>query len=94
MIQLRNISIQKTCDPPLVYYECPMLCTEVLNGLLKALKVMNLEVGQDFEVVTVSFDPDETPQLAAKKKAAYVKAYKDLATKSGWHFMTGDRSFD
>ena len=76
----------------LVYYECPMLCTEVLNGLLKSLKVLNLEMGRDFEVVTVSFDPSETPQLASKKKAVYAAAYKRPGTESGWHFMTGDRN--
>jgi protein SCO1/2 len=76
----------------LVYYECPMLCTEVLNGLLKSLKVMNLEMSRDFEVLTVSFDPGETPALATKKKAAYIRALKKPGADSGWHFMTGDRN--
>src|SRR5262245_25536275 len=73
----------------LVYYECPMLCTEVLNGLLKAVNVMNLQIGNDFDVVTVSFDPKETPPLAAAKKAAYVRAYKHDGANKGWHFLTG-----
>jgi protein SCO1/2 len=73
----------------LVYYEFPMLCTEVLNGLLKSLKVINLDVGKDFDVVTVSFDPGETPKLASEKKAAYLRAYKRPGANSGWHFMTG-----
>jgi protein SCO1 len=73
----------------LVYYECPMLCTEVLNGLLKAVNVMNLQVGNDFDVLTVSFDPKETPSLASAKKAAYVKAYKHDGANKGWHFLTG-----
>ena len=76
----------------LVYYECPMLCTEVLNGLLKTLNVMNLEVGSDFDVLTASFDPGETPQLAAGKKAAYVKAYKRKGAEQGWHFLTGTQT--
>ncbi len=76
----------------LVYYECPMLCTEVLNGLLKTLNVMNLGVGSDFDVLTVSFDPGETPQLAAGKKAAYVKAYKRKGAEQGWHFLTGNQT--
>ena len=76
----------------LVYYQCPMLCTEVLNGLLKALNVMNLQVGNDFDVVTVSFNPNETPSLANAKKAAYVKAYKHDGGNKGWHFLTGTKS--
>ena len=55
----------------LVYYECPMLCTQVLNGLTSALGVLKFSVGQEFDIVTVSFDPKETPELAAAKKAAY-----------------------
>lgn len=74
----------------LAYYECPMLCTEVLNGLLKSLKVINLDVGKDFNVVTVSFDPGETPKLASEKKTAYLHAYNRPGANSGWHFMTGD----
>jgi protein SCO1/2 len=74
----------------LVYYECPMLCTEVLNGLLKSLKVISLNVGKDFDVVTVSFDPGETPKLASEKKTAYLHAYNRSGANSGWHFMTGN----
>lgn len=74
----------------LVYYECPMLCTMVLNGLLKSLRAIQLEAGRDFEVVTVSFDPSETPELAAAKKQTYVERYGRPAGKSGWHFLTGD----
>jgi protein SCO1/2 len=73
----------------LVYYECPMLCTEVLNGLLKAVNDINLQMGNDFDVVTVSFDPKETPPLAAAKKAAYVRSYRHDGANKGWHFLTG-----
>jgi protein SCO1 len=78
-----------------VYYECPMLCTMTLNGILKAFRVLDLTIGKDFDVVTVSFDPRETPELAAKKKATYVAQYKKGATASaeaGWHFLTGDEA--
>ena len=73
----------------LVYYECPMLCTQVLNGLVTALGVMNFEPGREFEVVAVSFNPKEGPGLAAQKKAAYMERYKRPHTADGWHFLTG-----
>jgi len=73
----------------MVYYECPMLCTQVLNGLVSALGVMNFDVGREFDVVAVSFNPKEGPGLAAEKKAAYVQRYKRPQTAPGWHFLTG-----
>ena len=73
----------------LVYYECPMLCTLVLNGLTGALKGVGLEPGKDFEVVVVSFDPRETPELARAKKAAYLDRYGRPETAAAWHFLTG-----
>jgi len=73
----------------LVYYECPMLCTQVLNGLVSALGVMNFEPGREFEVVAVSFNPKEGPGLAAQKKASYLKRYGRPNTAAGWHFLTG-----
>ena len=72
-----------------VYYECPMLCTQVLNGLVGALGVMSFTVGQEFDVVVFSFDPKETPSLARDKKAAYVDRYARPASAPGWHFLTG-----
>ena len=74
----------------LVYYNCPMLCTQVLNGLVGALNVMSLEAGKDFDVVAVSFDARETPAQAAAKKDAYLSRYKHPASAAGWHFLTGD----
>jgi protein SCO1 len=74
----------------LVYYNCPMLCTQVLNGLVAALNVMSLQAGRDFDVVAVSFDPRETPAMAAAKKEAYLSRYKHPAAAAGWHFWTGD----
>ena len=75
-----------------VYYECPMLCTQVLNGLESALRVLNESVGDEFDVVTVSFDPSETPVLAAGKKQAYLERYKREGAEQGWHFLTGDQA--
>jgi len=73
----------------LAYYECPMLCTQVLNGLVSAIGVLNFSVGKEFEIVTVSFDPGETPELARGKKAAYIERYKRPGAEGGWHFLTG-----
>ena len=74
-----------------VYYECPMLCTQVLNGLESSLRVLNESIGKEFDVVTVSFDPKETPVLAAGKKKAYLERYKRPEAEQGWHFLTGDK---
>lgn len=76
----------------LVYYECPMLCTQVLNGLVTALGVLNFEVGREFDVVAVSFNPNEGAELAAQKKAAYVERYGRPQSEGGWHFLTGTQA--
>jgi protein SCO1/2 len=73
----------------LAYYRCPMLCTEVLNGLTEAMRGMDLTVGKDFNVVTVSIDPKEPPGLAAEKKKHYLEAYGRPGAEAGWHFLTG-----
>jgi protein SCO1/2 len=75
-----------------VYYECPMLCTQVLNGLETALRVIHESIGREFDVVTVSFDPRETPVLAAGKKKAYLDRYQRPSAEQGWHFLTGDEA--
>jgi protein SCO1/2 len=74
------------------YYDCPMLCTMVINGLASALDVLSLDPGRDFEIVTVSFDPRDTPATAAAKKAAYIARYKKPGAAAAWHFLTGDQS--
>ena len=74
----------------LVYYACPMLCNQVLNGMLSSFRQVSFNAGEDFEVVTVSFDPNETPALATKKKETYIKAYNRASGDRGWHFLTGD----
>jgi protein SCO1/2 len=73
-----------------VYYRCPMLCTQILTGLESSLKAVSLNPGRDFEVVAVSFDPKDTPSLAAAKKETYLKRYRRPDTVNGWHFLTGD----
>ncbi len=74
----------------LVYYDCPMLCTLVLNGLAGAMKGMSLQPGSDYDLVTVSFDPREKAPLAASKKASYIKRYGHPEAAAAWHFLTGD----
>ncbi|WP_353064759.1 SCO family protein [Tunturibacter psychrotolerans] len=75
----------------LVYYNCPMLCSEELDGLTGALEMVKLTPGKDFDVVIISIDPSETPETAAAKKAFYVKRYGRPETAAGWHFLTGQR---
>jgi protein SCO1/2 len=72
-----------------VYYNCPMLCSEEMDGITSALEMVHLVPGKDFDVVLISIDPTETPQLAAQKKAFYLKRYGHPETASGWHFLTG-----
>jgi protein SCO1/2 len=74
----------------LVYFNCPMLCTQVLNGLVSSLGVVSLSAGSDFDVVVVSFDPRDTPEAAKAKKEAYLTRYKRPGASEGWHFLTGD----
>lgn len=77
----------------LVYYSCPMLCNQVLNGMTSGLDVLkSLSIGKEFEVVTVSFDPRETPDLAREKKDTYLSWYKRDGAADGWHFLTGDQT--
>lgn len=74
----------------LVYFECPMLCTQILNGVEISLRAVTFNPGRDFEVVVVSFDPHDTAQLAAAKKKNYLRRYGRPDTAHGWHFLTGD----
>lgn len=89
-VRLTELTGERPAILALVYYECPMLCTQVLNGLTKALRTMSLEPGRDFDVVAVSIDPGETPELAAAKKREYVERYGRPGSAAGWHFLTGD----
>lgn len=73
-----------------VYYQCPMLCTQVMNGLSSALKVMPFTAGQDYDVVLVSFDPRDTPAIAAEKKRAHLQYWSREQDGASWHLLTGD----
>jgi protein SCO1/2 len=75
----------------LAYYRCPMLCTEVLNGLVRALLEVSLQMGKDYDVLTVSFDAREKPDIAAAKKKTYVERYGRPGAEVGWHFLTGEQ---
>jgi protein SCO1 len=73
----------------LVYYNCTMLCGEALAGLSSAMRLVKFDVGNEFDVITVSFDPRETPEMAAAKKKDYVGRYGRANAAAGWHFLTG-----
>ena len=74
----------------LAYYTCPMLCNQVLQGLTRSLSVVNLEIGEDFEIVTVSFDPRDTSETAAAMKRRHVQRYHGSGAEEGWHFLSGE----
>ncbi len=74
----------------LVYYQCPMLCTQVLNGMVSSLRSVSFKAGEEYDVVAVSIDPTETPELALGKQKQYVKRYG--RGPAGWHFLTGDEA--
>jgi protein SCO1/2 len=73
----------------LVFHSCPLLCNQVLTGLTRSLKPLPLQAGVDFDVLAVSIDPEDTPELAARKKAGYLERYDRPGSESGWHFLTG-----
>jgi protein SCO1/2 len=75
----------------LVYFTCPLLCSEELDGLTSALEMVKLTPGKDFQIVVMSIDPTDTPADAAKKKAFYLKRYGRPETANGWHFLTGQK---
>ena len=75
-----------------VYYQCPMLCAQTMNGISMALKVIPFTPGKDFDVVFVSFDPRDTPEAANAKKRAHLVHWKTEDTADGWHFLTGDEA--
>jgi protein SCO1/2 len=89
-VQLGDYIGKKPVILNFVYYSCPMLCPELLIGLESSLKVLKFNVGKEFDVVTVSFDPNDTPQLAAAKKADILKRYSRPGSENGWHFLTGE----
>src|ERR1043166_3873159 len=76
----------------LVYYTCPMLCNQILNGMLSSFRQISFNAGEQFEVINVSFDPRDTPAIAAAKKQTYIKAYNRAGGEAAWHFLTGDEA--
>ena len=74
-----------------VYYRCPMLCGLELNGLVRCLRTMDLSAGTDFQIVTFSIDPRETPDLARGKRKTYLDQYQRASAETGWHFLTADQ---
>jgi protein SCO1/2 len=75
-----------------VYYQCPMLCIQVMNGISSSLRALPFEAGKDFDVVLISFDPRDTPAAAAEKKRTHLDYWAAQSTASGWHLLTGDES--
>ncbi len=88
-VRLREYFTGKPVILTPVYYQCPMLCNLVLNGLLSSMRQISLDLGKDFEVVTFSFDPRESPLMAARKKQSYIEKYGRDGAAAGWHFLTG-----
>jgi len=88
-VRLGDVFHDKPVVLALAYYDCPMLCTQVLNGMTGALKTLSLDAGKDFDVVVVSIDPQDSVQMAAAKKDTYVRNYGRPQTAAGWHFLTG-----
>lgn len=76
----------------LVYYECPMLCTMILNGTLRTIRALEMSAGRDYDIVTISFDPSETPEIARRKKEEYLERYHRPGAEQGWHFLVGDEA--
>lgn len=75
----------------LIYYRCPSLCNQMLNGMLAAFRIVKHDIGEQYDVVCISIDPRETPELAGEKKESYVKSYGRQGAASGWHFLTGTK---
>jgi protein SCO1 len=90
VVTLRSLYGARPVILAFVYYECPMLCNQILNGLVSGIGVLDQTVGEDFDVVAISFDARETPVQAAAKKAAYLDRYGRPGSEGGWHFLTGD----
>jgi protein SCO1/2 len=91
-VQLASYFGKRPAILALVYYQCPMLCSEELNGLTGALQMVTFVPGKDFDVIVVSIDPSEGTDLAAAKKRSYLKRYGHPETAAGWHFMTGTQA--
>jgi protein SCO1 len=92
MVRLADYFGKKPVILNLVYFQCPMLCSEVLSGLTSALSIVKFDVGKEFDIITVSIDPRDTPEMATEKKASILKRYHRAGAEQGWHFLTGDQA--
>ena len=90
-VQFREYFGQKPVVLALVYYGCPMLCNQVEQGVVGTLRMLSFNPGREYEVVFVSFDPRETPDMAAQKKVSAMSHFRRPETASGWHFLTGSK---
>jgi protein SCO1/2 len=90
-VQLRDYFTQKPVLVALVYYGCPMLCDQTEQGVVGALRMLSFNPGRDYEVVFVSFDPRESPDMAAQKKESAMTHFRRPETAAGWHFLTGSK---
>ena len=88
-VRLGDYFAQKPLILNFVYYGCPMLCGEALSGLESTLRVLKFDLGKEFEVITISFDPKDTPEMAAKKKDQFLRRYNRPGAERGWHFLVG-----
>ncbi|MGH9352224.1 MAG: SCO family protein [Terriglobia bacterium] len=91
-VRLRDYFGQKPVILALVYFNCPNLCTMVVDNLVQSLRLLKFDVGKQFNVLTVSFDPNDTPQMATDKRAIYLGMYARKGCQNGWHFLTGDET--
>lgn len=91
-ITIGDLTGEKPTILILAYYTCPMLCSQVLNGAARTLGVVDLEIGDDYQVVTISFDPRDTAESAAAAKRGYTQRVGKPGAERGWHFLTGDEA--
>ena len=91
-VQLGDYFGKKPIVLSLVYFDCPALCTEVLNGELRTMKAISLDLGKDFDAITVSFEPKDTPALAKAKRDVYAGQYGRPGAARNWHFLTGEQA--
>jgi protein SCO1/2 len=92
IVKLEQYFREKPVVLALVYYQCPMLCNMVLNGMLRSFRALSFDIGGEYDVVTVSFDPQEKPSLARAKQASYIDKYRRPGAVTSWHFLTGDEA--
>ena len=89
-VQLGDYFGEKPVILSFAYYDCPMLCTLVINGLIRTLRTLSFSAGTEFNIVTVSFNPKDTPPMAAIKRQTSLQSYSRKGAENGWHFLTGD----